>query len=76
LKNFEKRTEKLDEILSNRRSPDNKTRIGYNNTLNTVETNKSSMEDEGNSRSYKNSLGSGINNQEEIEKQQEHDTRS
>jgi hypothetical protein len=33
LKNFEKSTEKLDEILSNQRSPNDKTGLGYNDSL-------------------------------------------
>jgi hypothetical protein len=33
LKKFEKKTEKLDQILSSQRSPNNKTRLGYNDNL-------------------------------------------
>jgi hypothetical protein len=35
LKKFEKNTEKLDEILSNQRSPNDKKTIGYNDSLKT-----------------------------------------
>jgi predicted nucleic acid-binding Zn-ribbon protein len=36
LKKFEKRTEKLDEILSNQISPNDKTGLGYNDSLKTT----------------------------------------
>jgi hypothetical protein len=36
LEKFERSVEKLDEILSNQRSPTNKTRLGYNNSLKTI----------------------------------------
>ena len=42
LKNFEKSIEKMDEILSNQRSLDDKTRLEYNNSFKTIETGKSS----------------------------------
>ena len=64
----------MDGILSNQRSLDNKTRLGYNNILNTSDTDKSSKENEGNSKSFANSLRSGINKQKGVEEQQEHDT--
>jgi hypothetical protein len=48
LKKFEKRTEKLDEILSNQRSPNDKTRLGYNDSLKTKKQDKEDLHDETN----------------------------
>jgi hypothetical protein len=76
LEKFERSTEKLDEILSNQRSPTDKTGLGYNNSLKTTDTDKKDKKDEGNSRNYANTLRSGINNQKGVEEQQEHDTSS
>jgi hypothetical protein len=76
LNNFEKRTEKMDEILNNQRSPNEKKGLRYNYGLKTIDTDKSRKGDEVNSRSYKNFFRSGINNQEDIEERQEHDKRS
>jgi hypothetical protein len=38
LKKFEKSTEKLDKILNNQRYPNDKTRLGYNDSLKTKQT--------------------------------------
>jgi hypothetical protein len=76
LEKFERSTERLDEILSNQRSSTDNTGLGYNKSLKTIDMDKSSKEDEGNSRRYENVLRSGIKNQEEIEEQHEHDRRS
>jgi hypothetical protein len=48
LKKFEKRTEKLDAILSNQRSPNDKTRLGYNDSLKTTKQEKEDENDETN----------------------------
>jgi hypothetical protein len=48
LKKFEKRTEKLDEILSSQRSPNDKTRLGYNGSLKTTKQEKEVENDETN----------------------------
>jgi chromosome segregation ATPase len=40
LKKFKKITEKLDESLSNQRSPNDKTRLGYNDNLKTTKQEK------------------------------------
>jgi hypothetical protein len=48
LKNFEKSTEKLDEILSSQRSPNDKTRLGYNDSLKTTKQEKEVENDETN----------------------------
>ena len=40
LKKFEKSTEKLDEILSSQRSPNDKTVLGYNDSLKTIKQEK------------------------------------
>jgi hypothetical protein len=40
LKKFEKRTAKLDEILSSQISPNEKTRLGYNDSLKTTKQEK------------------------------------
>jgi hypothetical protein len=48
LKKFEKSTEKLDEILSNQRSPNDKTRLGYNDSLKTTKQEKEDENDETN----------------------------
>jgi hypothetical protein len=40
LKKFEKSTEKLDQILSIQRSPNDKTRLGYNDSLNKTKQEK------------------------------------
>jgi hypothetical protein len=50
--------------------------LDMNNNLKTTDIDKKDKKDEGNSRNYANSLRSGINNQEEVEEQQEHDTSS
>jgi hypothetical protein len=76
LEKFGRSTEKLDEILCNQRSPTDKTGLGYDNSSEMENTDKEDNKDEGNSRSYANSLRSGINNQEEFEEQQEHNTFS
>jgi hypothetical protein len=44
--------------------------------LKTTDTDKTNRKDEGNSRNYANALRSGINKQEEVEEQHEHDTSS
>jgi hypothetical protein len=46
LKNFEKSTEKLDEIPSSQRSPNDKTRLGYNDSLKTTKQEKEVENDE------------------------------
>jgi hypothetical protein len=56
LKKFEKSTEKLDEILSRQRSPNDKTGIGYNDSLKTTKQEKEIENDE-------------TNTQEQVEKQ-------
>jgi hypothetical protein len=48
LKKFEKRTEKLDEILSNQRSSNDKTGLGYNDSLKTTKQDKEDENDETN----------------------------
>jgi chromosome segregation ATPase len=48
LKKLEKRTEKLHEILSNQRSPNYKTRLGYNDSLKTTKQEKEDENDETN----------------------------
>jgi hypothetical protein len=48
LKKFEKSTEKLDEILSNQRSPNNKKRLEYNESLKTTKQEKEYEKDETN----------------------------
>jgi hypothetical protein len=40
LKKFEKSTEKLDDILSSQRYPNDKTRLGYNDSLKTTKQEK------------------------------------
>jgi chromosome segregation ATPase len=67
LEKFERSNEMLNEILSNQRSPTDKRRLGYNNSLNTTNTNKKDMKYEGNSRNYENTLRSGINNKKGVE---------
>jgi hypothetical protein len=46
LKKFEKITENLDEILSSQRSPNDKTGLGYNDSLKTTEQEKEDENDE------------------------------
>jgi hypothetical protein len=48
LKKFEKNIEKLDEILSNQRSPNDKTGLGYNDILKTTKQEKEDENDETN----------------------------
>jgi hypothetical protein len=48
LKQFEKSTEKLDEILSSQRSPNDKTGLGYNDSLKTTKQEKEVESDETN----------------------------
>jgi hypothetical protein len=48
LKKFEKSTEKLDEILSNQRSPKDKTRLGCNDNFKTTKQEKEVENDETN----------------------------
>jgi hypothetical protein len=48
LKKFEKSTEKLDVILSNQRSPNDKTGLGYNDSLKTTKQEKEVENDETN----------------------------
>jgi hypothetical protein len=48
LKKFEKRIEKLDEILSSQRSPNDKTGLGYNDSLKTTKQEKEFENDETN----------------------------
>jgi hypothetical protein len=48
LKKFEKSIEKLDEILSSQRSPNDKTRLGYNDSLKTTKQEKEVENDETN----------------------------
>jgi hypothetical protein len=48
LNKFEKSTEKLDEILSSQRSPNNKTGLGYNDSLKTKKKEKEDEKDETN----------------------------
>jgi hypothetical protein len=48
LKKFEKRTEKLDEILSSQRSPNDKTGLGYNDSLKITKQEKEVENDETN----------------------------
>jgi hypothetical protein len=48
LKKFEKSTEKLDEILSSQRSPNDKTGLGYNDSLKTTKQEKEVENDETN----------------------------
>jgi hypothetical protein len=48
LNKFEKRTKKLDEILSSQRSPNDKTRLGYNHSLKTTKQEKEVENDETN----------------------------
>jgi hypothetical protein len=48
LKKLEKRIEKLDEILSSKRSPNDKTRLGYNDSLKTTKQEKEDENDETN----------------------------
>jgi hypothetical protein len=48
LKKFRKNTEKLDEILSSQRSPNDKTRLGYNDSLKTTKQEKEYENDETN----------------------------
>jgi hypothetical protein len=48
LKKFEKSTEKLDEILSSQRYPNDKTRLGYNDSLKTTKQKKEDEKDEAN----------------------------
>jgi hypothetical protein len=48
LNKFEKRTEKLDQILSSQRSPNDKTGLGYNNSLKTIKQEKEVENDETN----------------------------
>jgi hypothetical protein len=48
LKNFEKSTEKLDEILSSHRSPNDKTGLGYTDSLKTTKKDKEVENDETN----------------------------
>jgi hypothetical protein len=48
LKKFEKKNEKLDEILSNQRSPNDKTGLGYNDSLKKTKQEKEDENDETN----------------------------
>jgi chromosome segregation ATPase len=48
LKKFEKSTEKLDEILSSQRSPNDKTGLGYNDSSKTIKQEKEVENDETN----------------------------
>jgi chromosome segregation ATPase len=48
LKKFKKRTEKLNEILGNQRSPNDKTGLGYNDNLKTTKQEKEDENDETN----------------------------
>ena len=48
LKKFEKRTEKLDEILSSQRYPNDKTWLGYNDSLKTTKQDDEVENDETN----------------------------
>ena len=48
LKKFEKNTWKLDEILSSKRYPNNKTWLGYNDSLKTTKQEKEDENDETN----------------------------
>jgi hypothetical protein len=48
LNKFEKSTEKLDDILNNQRSPNDKTRLGYNDSLKTTKQEKEDENDETN----------------------------
>jgi hypothetical protein len=72
-KKFERSTENLDEIIRKQRSPTNKTRLRYDNSLKTTDEDKTVREDEGNSINYANSLRSGINKQKGVEEYQEHE---
>jgi hypothetical protein len=48
LKKFEKSTEKFDEILSSQRSPNDKTGLGYNDSLKTTKQEKEDENDKTN----------------------------
>ena len=48
MKKFEKSTKKLDDILSSQRSPNDKTGLGYNESLKTTKQEKEHENDETN----------------------------